>query len=773
MAMLQCAGCGMQKKDDGKSRLCPMCGGTFLPVEEPSPAPEKPEPKTPWMGMEEFYHPELLRAELNKLILPALENAGKILGVKKEMEKALQELTRTYPKSVFNILKDFSSQDMDNAWRKKESEDQVQQKRLRLGLEQYKQTLNTQYSGLGFSIITNSTASAAAYVGLAAFEEKKHRLKQEIAAATQLNETLRGLCGNGSDVGAVLLEGVERIVRTFTALREGYKFVSANRAFYDDPERNDPGLSLGGFSIFELLKEAAEGPMDFVGSYVQERKTNEKKDLAWVLPQLEGAGYIQYLQSPKSPDWRDRYITYYVTTGKFERMVLEQQYRQEHPVEAKLQDQEIQRQNEESYRAAEELLRGGKYYEAAVAFGKLEGYRDALQRSLTIWRERITPCTDHCVITDNFAITPTGNVLMPSEFPFPNLENWAKKNWEDLKNVRQFQNMGYGRYMAVDFRGNLWYCLETEVSVNYNCIDWKRQEQKNIVNFYARPKCAALLYEDGTVKIRGELDGNQVNLQHWKGIRKLEMYSDSLIGIRADGTVIGAGKCVSLANEYSRWKNVEQVKFFGEKYLFALTADGKVLAAGGEPENYDAVSGWSDIVDIVKASYCSVPLGLTRNGKVLWGSRTVKPKDPAVAHILGMRGIVAVSSTSGVLALKTDGTIWSPNLEKDYSKWENVVYIQSNYSADYALRHDGILLVAANATAYGQKIKKNEGWKLFSDVNTVLQERNQASCLALEEKLQKEKARLKGFQGLFSGARRQEIQANIASLEKRIAELKM
>ena len=532
--------------------------------------------------------------------------------------------------------------------------------------------------------------------------------RQELKAVEKANRKLRSIPTGGTGASKKFVDALDLLVFNLTTLHNAYTFVSEHRDFYNDASEYDVGVSLEGINLYSLLAQAANSSSGFMGDCKAVKSGIRQSDLKWVLPQLEGAGYIKYLDS-----YCEQII--YVTTGKYESAILRQKYWDKHPEEKITEDTYIKEKSDAAY-------------DAAVTFAKLDGYKDSMARSLDIWKKRILPNLHDEISIGHYALTADGRMLLSNI----DESNKMRDQWEKLKDTKQIVSLGQGQFIALGYNGRLKSYIDYKNSLREPIAQLEKVDKKiiSIANYSGR--CIAFQFEDGTVQFCGELSIGSgfderkmpVSQIRWSGIQKIDICSDSIVGLKKDGTIIVVGNAEAYTKEFSNWKNVVDIKIcdYGE-YIIAKTSVGQYLIAGKKPENYDAVSTWKNVIDVI--DYGDIPMGLTRNGSLLWGSTKNKRVHANTARMFAQRGIVAMGAG---IALKADGTIYTADKTEDYSDWQNIVCVKHDPYHDYAICANGSVLVREKESKKAPEAREAEKWKLFNHIDTLHEERQKAQA---------------------------------------------
>ena len=295
------------------------------------------------------------------------------------------------------------------------------------------------------------------------------------------------------------------------------------------------------------------------------------------------------------------------------------------------------------YRSAEKLLAAGDYTGAAEAFGALDGYKDASQRSRMVWDEIAVRATISARNSHTVGLKTDGTVVA----------------------------VGHNEYGQCDV--NSW---------------------TDVVAISAGDKHTVGLKADGTVVALGCADEGQCNVSGWTDIVAVSAGSFHTVGLKADGTVVAVGD-----NQYGRcdvgdWRDIVAISA-GGSYTVGLKADGTVVAAGSNSFLQSDVSNWTDIVAISAGGYHTI--GLKADGTVVAaGSNRFHQCD-----VSEWTDIVAISA--GVIhtvGLKADGTVVAVGDNQDgqcdVSDWTDIVAISAGSNHTVGLKADGTVVAVGD-----------------------------------------------------------------------------
>ena len=114
----------------------------------------------------------------------------------------------------------------------------------------------------------------------------------------------------------------------------------------------------------------------------------------------------------------------------------------------------------------------------------------------------------------------------------------------------------------------------------------------NIVDIAARDNYTVGLKADGTVVAAGKNDDNQCNVSSWTNIIAIAVGYNHTVGLRTDGTVVtttGSNEHLYHLNAVSEWKDIVAIAA-GYNCTIGIKADGSGIATGRI--NRDRISKW-------------------------------------------------------------------------------------------------------------------------------------------------------------------------------------
>ena len=300
------------------------------------------------------------------------------------------------------------------------------------------------------------------------------------------------------------------------------------------------------------------------------------------------------------------------------------------------------------YRKAEALLAEGDRYAAAKAFYAMGDYRDARQRSFSLWAE-----------------------------------------------ITHRDTLSAGSYHTV--------ALKTDGTVD--AVGWNSDGQ---CNFSGWTNCIAVsagkthtvgLNVDGTVVAVGRNEYGQCDVDDWQNIVAISAGKTHTVGLKADGTVVAVGR-----NEYGQrnvnsWQDIVAI-CAGEMHTVGLKADGTVIAVGRNFEHQCNVDGWQDCIAIRVGKTHTV--GLKADGTVVAVGYNMYGK----CDVSNWKNIVAISAGEWhTVGMKADGKVAAVGDNRfgqcDVSDWRDIIAISAGDSHTVGLKADGTV-VAVGDNSFGQ-----------------------------------------------------------------------
>ena len=301
-----------------------------------------------------------------------------------------------------------------------------------------------------------------------------------------------------------------------------------------------------------------------------------------------------------------------------------------------------------AYRAAEALEKNGETARAAIAFGKLRGYKDARERSFVLWDEVA---------------------------------------------VRETLSAGQAHTVAIKTDGTV-IATGSNSEGQCNVSDWQ-----NIIAISAGRGHTAGLKSDGTVVAVGYDEGGRLDVDGWTDIVAISARGTHTVGLKCDGTVVvvgynGDGRC-----DVEEWENIIAIDA-GTYHTVGLKSDGTVLAVGSNKYHQCEVESWSNIVAISGGE--SHTIGLRSDGTVVATKKPHGYGDSEYRDTGDWSNIYNVCAGSGIsFGVQKDGHVLYADSSKELfngtNKWNNIVAISVNYVHIVGLKSDGTVVAEGKA----------------------------------------------------------------------------
>ena len=312
---------------------------------------------------------------------------------------------------------------------------------------------------------------------------------------------------------------------------------------------------------------------------------------------------------------------------------------------------------EEAYLHAEALLEEGKLGEAAIAFGKLSGYSDALDRSFAIWdriafRDTLSAEYQHTV-----GLRKDGTVIATGS---------NKDGKCDVDGWTNITAVFAGWYHTVGLREN-----HTVVATGLNDNGQLGVSRwSDIVAITAGGWHTVGLRADGTVVAVGLNEQGQCDVEDWTDIVAISAEMHQTIGLKADGTVVATGYNAEGQCNVSGWTDIVAISA-GGWHTVGLRSDGTCVAVGYRDAGRCDVDGWYDIVAISAGGWHTTALRadgtVVAVGENIYGQRNVD----------SLKGVVAISAAQvHTVGLWSDGTVTATGFggqrQCDVWNWRNI-----------------------------------------------------------------------------------------------------
>ena len=242
---------------------------------------------------------------------------------------------------------------------------------------------------------------------------------------------------------------------------------------------------------------------------------------------------------------------------------------------------------------------------------------------------------------------------------------------------------------GIDLRGRVFVCGDNKNGV-YDVSNWT-----NIVEIVSDYDTVVGIKADRSVVASGENGHGQCNVSGWTDIIDIAAGSKYSVGLKADGSVVATGH-----NDYgqcnvSTWKDIVAIAV-GYSHTVGLKSDGTVVATGHNKYYGQCnVSAWKDIVAIVAGSFQT--FGMKSDGTVVAAGNN----DYGQCNVSAWKDIVSIAAgVDHTVGLKSDGTVVATGNNKDgqcnVSAWKDIVTIAAGVDHTVGLKSDGTVVATGN-----------------------------------------------------------------------------
>lgn len=312
----------------------------------------------------------------------------------------------------------------------------------------------------------------------------------------------------------------------------------------------------------------------------------------------------------------------------------------------------------EWYAEAEQFLTAGNKVRAAVAFGWLEDFQDARERSRALWEEIVPPQTISAGGWFSAALRSDRTAVAMGD----NREEqcWVG-SWLNIRSV----TTGWEHTLGLRTDG-------TVVAAGYNADGRGNVESwRDMAAVSAGQWHTVGLKTNGTVIGLGCNKDGRLDFEGWENIQNISAGRNHTLGLTAAGTALAVGSNQDGQCDVAGWSQLSALSAGGQHSL-GLKIDGTVVAAGSNAEGQCAVSDWEDVVAISAGYYHSV--GLRADGTVV----AVGLNSDGQCDVESWTDIVAVSAGGWhTLGLKSDGSIVAAgrnvNAQCEVFGWDNMM----------------------------------------------------------------------------------------------------
>lgn len=306
---------------------------------------------------------------------------------------------------------------------------------------------------------------------------------------------------------------------------------------------------------------------------------------------------------------------------------------------------------ETAYKAAEALAENGQPAQAAIAFNRLSGYKDAAEQSYSLWKK----------------IAPNRTIAAGYNF-IAGIQSDGNVTLSDAENVGfRYQNMTWNDVVTISTGDNYIVGINSDGTIpvygHYNSfvLEWPNIVAISAGGFYTGLASSDTyhivgLKSDGTVVAEGPNSYGKCNVSSWKDMIAVCSAEGHTVGLKADGTVLATGANKDGQCDVSSWNDIIAISAGGYSYdgghTVGLKSDGTVVATGDNTYGRCNVSDWKDIIAISAGKFHTV--GLKSDGTVV----AVGHNDGGRCDVSQWKDIVAISAGGRhTVGLKSDGSI--------------------------------------------------------------------------------------------------------------------
>ena len=163
---------------------------------------------------------------------------------------------------------------------------------------------------------------------------------------------------------------------------------------------------------------------------------------------------------------------------------------------------------------------------------------------------------------------------------------------------------------VIDIEGTLYGFIGLKNDGTVICSDYRdedAEEWQDVVAISAYPTFRnhenAALTANGKVFVDATIGDPCKDAEEWEDIVQIDVGGNHIVGLKADGTVVAAGKNDHDECAVNNWKDIVCVAASGG-YTVGVQADGHVLVAGGGSEDLacsqyiDEIRAWTDIESV-------------------------------------------------------------------------------------------------------------------------------------------------------------------------------
>ncbi len=746
MPLIRCADCGKDISD--RADACPHCG---CPVSVSIAEAEKlreeneraqaearraeEEKNRPGELAPVQFDAMVLKLRLYDLISPLAADGGRTKEVKKAVHDDLEQYKTAISETGVAMLQNRLDKIFDRIIEQIKFEASQSRFNAEIALRVYDRIMNKPYEGPGFSIITNSAASMAAYAAVAVRDAKAFYKKQSREADEYMNRFIEQNATEGGVYITMMRElqnGIDSAVFALKCMADARNALSARARVYFEPERyGENAVMRENGGLFAALRSAYAGS-DFVRIVKAEFKRGgdgkhhffKDEKLAGLLAAAEASGFVFLHDEPGGAE------SWYFSTGKLEDEILREEYLEEHPEERRVLADKKDQANRALLTEAEEAEKAGRYYRAATLYAKC-GDDQSLKKSVALWREHILKrrfLTFSPGITGDesgyfiYALTENGSVLSYPRSRYYQRREQTNAVYARMKDIDDAAELARGTsepfaYLTCDGTVRIFRTdpVRKGAAPISSLFPSDAEPWRKVKTLFCDKGNVAALFEDGTVRELSD-SGAETTLsgivEDWRDVAAMDFKNGTLAALRKDGRVYAASeRNTRLASVCAEWEDVKSVTVLLAE-VCAVKRDGTVLST--DPERRDELKALRGSETVDCHGLLNV-IGMTGLGELKFAGGAAEE----LAKTRSRRGIVAVGcgSVSDHCLLNADGTLTCSDPGDPLNGVENVAAIYSYFPYLLCVLADGRVLCESEEGDPDHVADIIRSWKLFDDID--------------------------------------------------------
>ena len=210
---------------------------------------------------------------------------------------------------------------------------------------------------------------------------------------------------------------------------------------------------------------------------------------------------------------------------------------------------------------------------------------------------------------------------------------------------------------------------------------------------------------DGTVLAAGKNDHGQCNVDSWENIIAVAAGDYFTIGLRSDGTLVATGSPEYGQTNIRGWNDVVSISADGRNTI-GLRSNGTALATGWNEYGQCDVNGWSDITAVSTSGVHT--LGLKKDGTVVVTGKNFHGE----CNVRGWKDIVGISAHVFLsLGVREDGSVVAQGDNDDgqceVGIWSDIVTVTANTYHTYGIKSDGSIEVIGSYSGPVDSLKES------------------------------------------------------------------